>query len=353
MRVLLTNAALDSRAGSELYCRDVAIGLRRRGHRPVVFAPVLGEVARELRDATVPIVDDLDDLGEPPEVIHGQHHLPTVMAILRFPGVPAVYVCHGWRPWNERPPRLRRIRRYVAVDEAVRDRLVFENGVPERLVRILPNFVDLDRFPPRSSALPERPQRALLFSNYATESSPYARAVREASREFGIEVDIVGAGVGRTIANPGEVLRSYDLVFAQGRSAIEAMAAGASVVVASSRAFGPLVTSSNVRRLRELNFGIRALDRPPAAESLIAEIRRYDSADATAVSQIIRTEAALDPAIDALVSVYKESAEESSGATEGTRTGEVAEIVAYLRSLDAVSYGRRSHPRRRATASRS
>src|SRR5205823_6390907 len=125
LRILITNNSLAMRAGSELYVRDLATALLARGHTPIAYSTELGDVARELRAATVPVIDDLEALGAAPDLIHGQHHLETMTAILRFPGVPAIYVCHGWAPWQEAPPRSPRILRYVAVDHACRDRLVF------------------------------------------------------------------------------------------------------------------------------------------------------------------------------------------------------------------------------------
>src|SRR5438132_12739991 len=99
-----------------------------------------------------------------------------MMALLRFPAVPAVYFCHGWAPWVEAPPHFPRIRRYVAVDQTCRDRLVCEHAIPEDRVRVLLNFVDLQRFKPRRP-LPARPTRALFFSNYAREDT-HLTAVR-------------------------------------------------------------------------------------------------------------------------------------------------------------------------------
>ena len=170
MRILITNNTLAARAGSELYVRDLAIGLLDRGHTPIAYSTILGEVAEEIRAATIPVVDRLDSLGAPPDVIHGQHHLDTMTALLHFPGVPAVYFCHGWLPWEELPPRFPRILQYVAVDFTCRDRLVLEEGIPEHRTRVLLNFVDLDRFKPRGP-LPLRPRRALILSNSATEQN--------------------------------------------------------------------------------------------------------------------------------------------------------------------------------------
>ena len=85
MRVLITNNTLDHRAGSELYVRDIALALLRRGHHPIAYSTRLGTVADELRVATVPVIDDLNLLTVIPDIIHGQHHLDAMTALLHFP----------------------------------------------------------------------------------------------------------------------------------------------------------------------------------------------------------------------------------------------------------------------------
>src|SRR6478735_9647276 len=69
--VLFTNNALGARGGTETYVRDVALALLRQGHRPAAFSLVHGDVAAELRRATVPVLDDISRLGAAPDVIHG------------------------------------------------------------------------------------------------------------------------------------------------------------------------------------------------------------------------------------------------------------------------------------------
>src|SRR5262245_51116048 len=126
MKVLFTNNSLAHREGTELYVRDVALALLRRGHAPIVYSAVPGEVAAELRAATIPVVDDLAAIGATPDIIHGHHHLETTAALLHFPDVPAISFCHGWLPWEEAPPpALPNVVGYVAVDDVCRDRLVF------------------------------------------------------------------------------------------------------------------------------------------------------------------------------------------------------------------------------------
>src|ERR1043165_6604223 len=157
LRILITNNTLSARAGSELYVRDLASSLLKRGHTPIAYSTNLGEVAKELREITIPVVDDLALISEPPELIHGQHHIETMTALLHFPRVPAVFFCHSWMPWEEIPPRFPLILRYVAVDQTCRDRLIYEHAIPQDRVQVLLNFVDLERFSARAE-LPARPK---------------------------------------------------------------------------------------------------------------------------------------------------------------------------------------------------
>lgn len=300
--VLLTNNTLAKRAGSESYLRDVALSLLRRGHRPVAFSMVHGAVAEELRRATVPVVDDLTRIGQPPDVIHGHHHLETLIAALTFPDVPIVHFCHGWIPWEEKPLRHPSIRRYVAVDEVCADRLIHEEGIPRDAVETLFNFVDLARFRPRGP-LPERPRRALVFSNQATTEG-YVRQVSAACEAQGIQLDIRGDKAGNPVDTPELLLTQYDIVFAKARSALEAMAVGCAVVLTDAVGCGPLVTRQNFDRLRARNFGVRELYQPHDAEWYTKQIAGYDARDAAAVTERVRAEADLEAAVDRIVALY-------------------------------------------------
>ena len=296
LRVLITNNTLANRAGSEIYARDVAMSLLTRGHSPVAYSTVLGDVAEDLRCATVPVIDDMSSMTVAPDVIHGHHHLETMTALLHFPGVPAVYFCHGWLPWEEAPPRFPRILRYVAVDELCRERLIVEHGIDQHRVRLLLNFVDLRRFRPRTP-LPSRPARALIFSNEASEQN-YAALVRAACERANIRLDVVGLRSGNVVTNPESLLGDYDLVFAKARSALESLAVGAAVVLCDLGGIGPMVKSHNLERLRSLNFGVRTLRDPVCAELISSRIAEYDSNDAALVSSRIRETAGAETAIE-------------------------------------------------------
>ena len=329
LTVLITNNTLANRAGSELYVRDIATALLKRGHTPIAFSTVLGDVARELREATIPVIDSLDALTTPPDIIHGQHHVETMMALLHFPSTPAIYFCHGWIPWEEAPPRFPRILRYVAVDYTCRDRLVLENAIPKERVSVLLNFVDLDRFKPRAP-LPSRPERALIFSNEANEDTNVGD-VREACERAGIALDVIGLSSGKPSAEPEKVLGYYDVIFAKARSAIEALSVGAAVVLYDGRGLGPMVTTRELERLRQLNFGIRALGESISVDAVARELCKYDATDAALVSQRMRATAGREAVVDELSSLYEKVIAEHAGQGRRDWAAESRAAADYLR----------------------
>jgi len=340
LRVLLTNFMVASRTGAELYTHDVALALLSRGHSPIVYSTVLGPLAERLREATVPVVDDLASVSAVPDILHGHHNYELVTALLRFPGVPAVRVCHGWA--DERPWQAPRIRRFVCVDDTVRDRAVGEWGIPESRLEVLCNFVDTRAFQPRGP-LPLVPTRALVFSNNAAHHLP---AVRRACEPLGIVVDAAGQSVGAVADRPEQLLTRYDVVFAKARCAYEAIAAGAAVVLCDAAGVGPLVTSANVEPLQRLNFGVRTLSRPLAPEVIAGELARYDPEDARRVTERIRTTSSLEAAVDALVALYEDVIAEHRDSADTRAEDDLRNAAAYLRSFQPAArtdYRLRSH----------
>jgi glycosyl transferase family 4 len=330
LRILITNHFLRGRTGSELYVCELATSLLRRGYTPIVYSPQLGQSARELRDATIPVVDNLDAIASPLDLIHGQHHVETMTALLRFRDVPAVFFCHGWLPWEETPPKHPRILRFVAVDDTCRDRLVCESAAPEERVSVILNSVDMEQFLPRAP-LPTRPTRALVFSNRATESTHLA-AVREACRRTQLTLDVIGSDSGNISARPQDILGQYDIVFAKARCALEALAVGSAVILCDTAGAGPMVTTSEMDQLRRLNFGVRTLRESIDPDGLEKEIARYDPEDAAEVSRRIRTSAGREWAIDQIVAVYQDIIREFEVTTRDPSSEARAEAI-YLQQL--------------------
>ncbi|TMA27282.1 MAG: hypothetical protein E6J87_21375 [Deltaproteobacteria bacterium] len=311
LRVLITNRMLGGRTGTETYTRDLALGLLRTGHTPMLYSPTLGELAEELREAAIPVASDLRALGDPPDVIHGHHLLETLAALSRFPGVPAVFVCHDAAAWQATPPRHPRVHRFVAVDTGCRERLVDQEGIDASRCALIPNAVDLGRFQPRGP-LPARPRRALAFGHVLDAAS--LACLERVCSDRGILLARAGAGVGGELSTPEVSLGEHDLVFAKGRCALEAMAVGAAVVVCGPGGVGALVTSAEMDALRPLNFGRRSYRLPFDAEHLGAQVDRYDARDAEDVSRRIRSLVGLDALCAAFVEVYEAVVEEQRAA---------------------------------------
>lgn len=307
MRILITVVAQCRQSGTELYTRDLALALKRRGHEPAVFAGEVGPLAQDLREAGIPISDRFEELPGRFDLIHGQHFSPTLQALARFPGIPAVHVCHdhSWGP--DKTPLHPRIVRHFGVSRICQERLVREGIEPGRADLLL-NWVDLRRFPARPP-LPERPRRALVFSNYATEENHLA-VVRAACRLADLELDVVGAGVGRPVREPGAILTGYDLVFAKAKAALEAMATGTAVVLCDFAGVGPMVGTRNVQELRPLNFGFAALTAPFEVPVLLERIGQYNALDALKLRDLVRAECGLEVAVDRLLGIYQEVVEE-------------------------------------------
>ena len=301
-RVLIANLTLAGRTGTETVTRDLALGLQAAGHQPMVYARELGGLAEDIRAAGIPVVSRLADLPDEPDVIHGHHHVETVAAVLRYPAAAALFVCHDRTAAASAPPRMGRIRRFVAVDFNCLERLTGDCGIPEQLTQVIPNVVDMERFRSRPP-LPPRPTRAAIFSNYAAAGT-HLEAVQAACAARHLPLDVIGAGVNNLSTAPEQVLGTYDLVFAKARCALEAMAVGAAVVLCDAAGLGAMVTSPELAHMRRWNFGQRLLCSPLDPEGIAHEIDRYDPVDATAVSTAIRQQADLGVAVAHYVALY-------------------------------------------------
>jgi hypothetical protein len=303
-RVLIATYSATSCSGSDLYTRDLALALLRHAWQPVVYTTVMGAVAEELRRATIPVTNDISSIAAEPHVIHGHHHLETLTALGRFPGVPALFVGHDGLTWHSTPPRTPRIGQYIAVDRNCRDRMMLEHGIPESAVRILPNAVDLERFQ-RRPPLPRRPLRALVFSNAASPDS-FASTIEAACSQRGITVAIVGRAAGTATEHPEEIISRYDLVFGKARCALEAAAAGAAVIVCDAAGLAGMLTTRDLDAMRQLNFGTRLLQRQITDAAIGAEIDRYDADDAAKVTDAIRATAGVDLLAEQFIELYEE-----------------------------------------------
>lgn len=309
LRVLVPTMSLVGRTGAELHVAEISRELSRRGHRVEAVATLVGPLAAELRADGIRVTNAVRRTATP-DVIHGQGMLPTTAAIDRHRSAPAMFVSHHHQAWNERLSPHPNVLVYAGVSNVCVQAVLAAGAPPER-TRLLPNFVDTVRFAPRDP-LPPTPRRALVFSNYA-EPGGFVDAVGVACARAGLALDVVGAGSGRPSSRPEEVLGAYDVVFAKGRAAMEAIAVGCAVVLFDFAGLGPMVTSDGYDRLRPMNFGFESLTRPHDPDLIVAELERYDPADVARVRDRLRTEASLVAHVDRLESVYGEMLAEGVG----------------------------------------
>jgi hypothetical protein len=269
-----------------------------------VYTAQTGPIARELADAGIHVATDLASIDGPPDIVHGHHTLETIAVLDQFPHARGVFVCHDRTSPYAIPPSMARIGRFVAVDLNCLERLRDDWHIPETRTQTILNAVDMTRVP-RRGPLPARPQRALIFSHHASAAT-HEPVVREACAHRGIQVEVIGTASGRPTQTPERELGRYDLVFGKARCALEALASGAAVLLCDVAGLGPLVTTAELARLRQWNFGARLLDRPLDVVSLLREIDRYDAADAAQVTDTIRDQASLPHALDEYERVYEQ-----------------------------------------------
>jgi hypothetical protein len=306
MHILYTNNTLEKPAGTEISTRDAALAMLALGYRVSAFSCQLGQIAGQLADAGVHVTDDVRRIVDRPDVIHGHHRWETSVAALRWPGVPLLSFCRGMG-WQEAPCEAPWVFRYLGVDTACVDRMRTEFGIPAERVALLPNGVDLERFSARPP-LPERPRRALVLSNYATLGEDnYFAAVTRACGEAGLECEAYGAGVGKVTDTPESLLRGYDLVFAKGKVALEALGVGCGVIVCDTGGIGPFVTGRNVGDLRARSFYWGCLEAPVTAVAVAERLRDWNVGAATAATAWVRAECGTDVTLAALEAMYQEA----------------------------------------------
>lgn len=306
MKILLTNIWLHHRGGTEVYVRDLAIELHRRGHQVEVFTPMLGPVSESIQFEGIHTCDNPEELTLEPDLIHGHHFGPTMEVLNRFRDVPAIYVLHDKRYQGDTPPHSRRILRFVAVDAICRQKLI-DFGVSSKSITTLLNWVDTTKFKQRD-VFSDIPAKALVLSNYAKKDPDnYVHRVLEACKECGIPVDVIGLGFGTNTNSPQDELLKYDLIFAKGKSAIEALASGAGLIVCDFHGLGGMVQPDNYEFFRANNFGMNTMKQPHDVNAIVAEIGKFNALNNKHLSNRIRKEADLSTYVDALLRLYQKA----------------------------------------------
>jgi hypothetical protein len=336
MRILLTNHELAQRTGTELLTAELARALRDRGHEVAVFTWRPGELAESLATSGIPMLEDPRHCPFVPEVIHGQHHLATMTALTAWPGVPGMYFCHGVRPFDEQPPRHPRLRRYLTMAAINGDWLAAAAGVDASRVVTVPNWFDPRRFATVRQA-GANTGRAAIFS-HRLAPGPVFDAVRAGCASAGLELSGIGRGFGTASAAPESLLPGFEVVFATGRSALEALACGCAVVPLDSHVgLGTWVTPEDFEQQRDRNWCVYQRPIEVTADAVANELARRKPEATADVTRRVRAELTLDVAVGKLESIYQAVIEEVTEQSHGSiaTADESAALVEYLRFLAA------------------
>ena len=300
LNILLTNVCLRGRTGTEMMTAELAIALFRRGHRVALYSPRIGTLAYELRGQGIPVTDQIGTIGFSPDIIHGHHNMVLATAMVRFPNVPAIFVCHDSSMMYDQPILSESIGAYVAVDLACRDRLIVDGAAASR-VHVVPNAVDLSRFQCRHHWQP-KPLTALAV---VKSRAPWLPAVRVACKAAGVILTEVGPGVGNSVSDLPERMLASDIVFAWSRSAVEAAATGAAVILCDEFGFGGLLTSAEAEQFPHSALGRRILSAAVTEAGVACALGSYSPVDAAAVAQIVRKKLSLDDMVDTYGHIYR------------------------------------------------
>jgi hypothetical protein len=271
LRMAFTNIALDGFAGSELWTLEMASYMHRSAVPTIVYSPHLGAVAEKFAIKGFEITDDLGMLEAfAPTVLHTHHQQETAQARIAVgPNCRQVNMIHGLLPHPEWPGA--DMDAYVAVSLHAKAKTALLGPPGWDDITLMPNFFDPKRFGNKQA---ERRSNALLHSSRVTDVN--IRQMQGVLEQHGLTLDHIGYG-GTVEASPEMVLPQYNVVFAAGRSAIEALASGCHVILWDQGIVGPAITTGNFWYVLAANFSVASCILPfvmaddPAMEKWLAE----------------------------------------------------------------------------------
>lgn len=306
LSILITNVVMSDRTGTEMATYELALSLYKRGHRVVIYSPQVGWLGKELSIRGVPVMDDIARINFIPDIIHGHHNIPLAVAMLKFRETPALFVCHDASYPFDIPILADRIYQHVAVDCATRDRLIAYGISPEN-IELLINAVDTDQYNLRSE-ISKSPKNALIVVKgfYRPDRiEGYIQKIQSACEVYDIACNAIGIGIAKEIDNYWEVLKNHDIVFAVGRSAIEACCTGAHVILTHELGFGGVLDSDTAKNFIHSKFCRRITSGDFNKENILSAIERYDTSEIYQAAIAWRKLVSIDLQTDRWIALYR------------------------------------------------
>jgi len=226
-----------------------------------------------------------------------------------FPNVPSIFQHHVPSAAVEPMVRHPNIRARFGVSTLACEKIREVLGSPAD--GILGNYVDLSTFGERGP-LPAVPKRWLVICEKKHGLRHLGKIVLLAIRA-GAVLSAIGPRVKRLVENVPAKAAAFDLVFASARCALEAAAAGASVIVTDYRGVAGFWNSSNCHALLDGNLGGETFNLPAQLGTLWTAIGQYDPEEARRVSTIVREKADLEKGLSRLEATYQQVIARSNG----------------------------------------
>ena len=303
MNILITNLAIAKNSGTELYVKELAIELKFRGHNIEIYSFFLGNLSNELTHQNINVVSDLSLLKNKPDIIHSHHNILTFKVVSYFKTTPVVFFIHDRTAPTDYPFLHENIIKYIAVDYNCRERYLTESDFKENEIDIIFNWYNPGRFLIKNN-INIVPKKAVIFSNYIKKGKIFLE-IKIACQSLNIDLDIIGAKSGNSNNIPELILNKYDIVFGKAKAGIEALSTANALIVCDYIGLGGMVTPQNVEHFRNFNFGMKLMTMPIRKDLIIAEIKKYNSADIESVSKYIRANSNFYDTVSELEKTYK------------------------------------------------
>ena len=284
MRVVLGRQSLGALGGTETYALTVARELDRLGHDVTLAAEDFG-LAADVATGRGIRVARMDELPSACDALIA-HDLPMAATLSeRYPDARLVYVVHadGWD--LQLPPVVPGV---VDAVVACSDRLAAR-------VRALPLEVPIVRlrepidtdgsvYP---KALPERPRRALILSNYLQGAR--RRLLLDAWGSAGVECTQAGSRTS-VVVDPRVAFEAADIVVGKGRVVLEAMCAGCAVYVYDQYGGDGWVTPETYPAFEADHFAGQATVPPRRAADLATDLAAYSPEMGVWNNELVRSQ---------------------------------------------------------------
>jgi len=305
MKILIVNHHLVNFAGTEVFTLELAKGLKRRGHKVVIYSKFIDKLAPFFDREDIKFTNNLSLLKEEFDIAHVHHNISAIEVRNAFPHLPIFYLSHGTINFLEQPPQIDvNISRYGAVSPYIKNKL-HKQGIPLHRIDIVNNIVDEKRFKPKRK-LHDIPRRALILSAKMDEEKE--KIVREACKKLNIKVNAVGGRFGEVAyyGIPYEINKA-DIVFSIGRGVIESMMCGRIPIVYDIFGGDGMVNEINMDTLKKRNFTGKTYAKNYTVKELIKEMQKYRKEQGEILHQTALKNFSLESQIPIIENIYKKT----------------------------------------------